>query len=98
MGASAVEEKNCPICFCEMDDEKYQLQSCGHEACLECLLQLATTAPMPLKCPVFGCDQVLVWRDITSLLGPKLADHTRKAYNVYRQGNLKILGNCFGLG
>ena len=59
----------CVACFCQVDDDGYRLQYCGHLYCRDCIIQqlnCAITSSFPLNCA--DCNQEFVVQDLERLL------------------------------
>nr|GMC59608.1 ATP-dependent RNA helicase DEAH11, chloroplastic-like [Ipomoea batatas] len=78
------DEASCPICLCELEEERYKLESCLHVFCRSCLLEQCESAirsseGFPLRCLHNGCNAPILITDIKSLLQVEKLDELFRA-------------------
>ena len=65
-----ISANDCVACFCEVDDDNYRLQYCGHLYCQECIIGQIDSAikstSFPLTCA--SCNEGFVIEDLERLL------------------------------
>ena len=96
--ASSAEE-DCAVCFCPLDQNKYRLQYCGHQFCVECVSQQILSAVQdknyPIKCVNEGCSSPFVIQDFLRLLGTtKRNDLSSSALNDFVNRNQESYRYC----
>lgn len=79
----------CPICLCDIEDDRFELEACGHHFCRQCLVEQFESAiknqgRFPVCCAKQKCESPILLADMRTLLSSeKLEELFRASLGAY---------------